>query len=117
MAKAQGFSREERICRTTDFDRVFAEGRRARGPLLAVNWLPNGRPHSRLGVALRQGWKGAVARNRAKRLVREAFRTHKRALPKGLDIIVVPATNWHDPRPQEIAEEMMRLLGAAGEDA
>ncbi len=117
MPKTQGFPREERITRTSDFDRVFSEGRRARGPLLAVGWLPNGLPHSRLGVALRQGWTGSVARNRAKRLVREAFRTHKHALPKGLDIIVVPATNWAGPKPQEIAAEMLRLLPKRDEGA
>jgi len=115
MAKAQGFPRAERIRSRKDFDRVFQEGTRRRSRLLSVCCLPNGLPHARFGVALGRGWKGAVARNRAKRLVREAFRTHKNVLPTGIDIIVVPMVNWSDPSVEEIARELLRLLPRAGE--
>jgi len=115
MAKPHGFSRQERLKRKGDFDRVFRDGRRARGPLLAVWWAPNGLPHSRLGIALSRGWRGAVARNRAKRLVREAFRLHKAELPRGLDLAVVPFTNWREPRVEELAAELVRLLRGAAE--
>ncbi len=110
MPKPHGFSREERLTRAAEFDRVFREGRRRRGGCLSVCYAPNGLAHSRLGIALRRGWSGAVARNRAKRLVREAFRTHKHELPRGLDLVVVPATNWQGPRVDEIAAELVRLL-------
>jgi ribonuclease P protein component len=110
MAKAQGFSREERIGRTRDFERVFAEGHRRRGRLVAVRWVANGLPFARLGIALSGAWKGAVRRNRAKRVVREAFRTHKTELPVGIDLIVLPHTDWGDPKPAEVAAELVRLL-------
>ncbi|MBM4043415.1 MAG: ribonuclease P protein component [Planctomycetes bacterium] len=110
MPRPQGFSREERLTRPAEFDRVFREGRRRRGGCLAVCYAPNGLAHTRLGIALRRGWPSAAARNRAKRLVREAFRTHKRELPKGLDVVVVPATNWEGPRVEEVAAELVRLL-------
>ena len=116
MPKPHGFSREERLRSTQDFDRVFREGRRGRGPFLSVCWIPNGLPHSRLGIALRRGWKGAAARNRAKRLIREAFRTHKHALPAGLDVVVLPVTQWREPRVEEIAAELARLLRRAREE-
>jgi ribonuclease P protein component len=77
--------------------------------------VANGLARSRLGIALSRGWKNAVARNRTKRLIREAFRTHKAALPKGLDLIVVPATNWREPHVEEIASEIVRLLSRATE--
>ena len=113
MAKAQGFPRDERVRRKKDFDRVFQEGQRRRGRLLSVGYVGNGLAHARLGIALGRGWKGAVARNRAKRLVREAFRTHKEAIPRGIDLVVVPATNWEEPSVEEIAGELIRLLRAA----
>ena len=114
MAKSQGFSRAERIQRKKDLDRVFQEGKRRRGRGLSLCYAANGLPHARLGIALGRGWKGAVARNRAKRLVREAFRTHKDALPKGIDVIVVPKADWDEPSVEEIAGELIRLLGGGG---
>lgn len=111
MSKTQGFSREERLRRASDFDRVFAKGRRRRGRLMSVRWVPNELGHARLGVALSRRWKGAVRRNRAKRVIREAFRTHKDDLPKGTDLVVLPHLDWGDPKPDAVAGELVRLLG------
>ncbi len=114
MGKSQGLSPAERIRRTREFDRVFREGKRRRGKLLGIRGMPNERSHARLGIALSRAWKGAVRRNRAKRVVREAFRTHKDALPKGIDLIVVPHPGWGEPTPAEVAAELARLLGGEG---
>ena len=115
MTRAHGLSRDERLRAKAGFDRVFQEGKRVRAQWMAVRYAPNGLAHARLGIALRRGWRSAVARNRAKRLIREAFRTHKHELPSGVDIVVVPATNWQEPRVAEIAAELARLLRAAAE--
>jgi ribonuclease P protein component len=48
----------------------------------------NGRAYSRLGLAASRKVGGAVARNRAKRLLRESFRRHK-VLP-GFDLVLIP---------------------------
>ena len=116
MAKPQGFSRDERIRRTKDFDRVFREGTRSKGRLMTVRCLPNALPHTRLGIALGRDWKGAIRRNRAKRLIREAFRTHKDAIPPGTDVMVVPWSRWGEPTVHAIAEELVRLVRRATED-
>jgi len=110
MPKPHGFSREERLRSKGDFDRAFREGTRGWGKWFSVAYRANGLERSRLGVALPRGWGKAVARNRAKRLIREAFRTHKHELPSGIDLVVVPAANWQEPRPDEIAVELIRLI-------
>ncbi len=115
VPKAHGFSREERLRAKGEFDRVFREGRRVWGSLLSVCHAPNGLEHARLGIALSRGWRGAVARNRAKRLVREAFRTRKHELPKGVDVAVIPRTNWAEPTVAAIGDELVRLLQRAAE--
>jgi ribonuclease P protein component len=50
--------------------------------------LPNAVGSPRLGIAATQKIGNAVARNRAKRLVRELFRAHKPL--NSLDIVVIP---------------------------
>ncbi|MBK8258639.1 MAG: ribonuclease P protein component [Polyangiaceae bacterium] len=43
----------------------------------------------RLGVVASKKVGGAVQRNRAKRLVRETFRTHRELFPSGTDVVVI----------------------------
>jgi ribonuclease P protein component len=42
-----------------------------------------------MAVSVRKNWGGAVARNRVKRLVREAFRTRQFDFPAGYDYIFI----------------------------
>jgi ribonuclease P protein component len=46
--------------------------------------------YDRLGLAASRRLGGAVARNRAKRLLREAFRRHKRGDVRGADLVALP---------------------------
>ena len=57
--------------------------------MLSVWALPNHLTTTRLGLRVQRGLKGSVVRNRAKRLVREAFRAHKDELKSGEDLLVV----------------------------
>jgi ribonuclease P protein component len=82
------FRPEERIRRRADYVAVYDGGRRIGGRLMTVFLLENGRERPRLGIAATRKYGSSVQRNRAKRLVREAFRRHK--LPLGLDIVVIP---------------------------
>ena len=56
---------------------------------LAVGILPNALPVTRLGLRVKRGIAGAVARNRAKRIFREAYRRDKERLAPGWDIVAV----------------------------
>ena len=64
-----------RIRRRGEFQRVFDAGRRAHGRYLTIIAAPAPGADSRLGIVASKKLGGAVVRNRAKRLIREMFRT------------------------------------------
>ena len=84
------FPKSARIQASSDFrNHKEKGGRLAKGCLLA-NWqlLPSN-SFSRLGVVTSRHLGKAVIRNRARRLMRECFRLHKKKLRSEVDLILV----------------------------
>jgi ribonuclease P protein component len=77
-----------RIRRRGEFQRVFDGGRRAHGRHLTIITTPAPGPDSRLGIVASKKLGGAVVRNRAKRLIREMFRTEP-ALSRAADLVII----------------------------
>ncbi|MBX6314728.1 MAG: ribonuclease P protein component [Isosphaeraceae bacterium] len=85
------FRPHERIRDPKDFRRAFEGRKSASDAVLVVYAAQNGLDHPRLGISVsRKKIRRAVARNRVKRLLREAFRLSKAELPSGVDLVVVP---------------------------
>ena len=79
-----------RIRRREDFQRVYGRRCSASDPCLIVLGCENDLEYCRLGLSVSRKFGNAVARNRWKRLVREAFRLARPRLPQGLDLVVIP---------------------------
>ena len=73
-----------------DFSRVRQQGQRLVLGCLIANWLalPDGST-PRLGVVTSGKLGNAVVRNRARRLMREAFRLHQNELARPVDLVLV----------------------------
>ena len=83
------FGRRWRLAGRRRFAAIHAaKVRRESGPLL-VYGLPNELNHLRLGLSVGRRVGNAVARQRIKRLLREAFRHHRTEWPTGYDLLVV----------------------------
>lgn len=84
-----GLTRRERLSSPGQYRRVFQKGIRVDGPLFSLVAAPNDCGHDRLGLAASRKVGGAVARNRAKRRLRECFRHLKRAEAPSLDLVLM----------------------------
>ncbi len=90
--KDQSFAKNERLLARSDFERVLAQGRKQmvdRTCTLFV--LPNPLGRRRLGIIASRKVGTAVARNHAKRKIREIFRRHKHLGGQNMDIVVISA--------------------------
>jgi ribonuclease P protein component len=83
----QNFSRTHRIRHQADFDRVYSSGCYAADQVLVMYADRNDREYCRLGLSVS---RKVGVRNRWKRLIREAFRGSRGALPAGLDLVIRP---------------------------
>lgn len=114
MAESR-FRPSDRLRLRREIERVLKEGKCARGALFAVSAVRNALPRSRLGLVAGRRCGTAPVRNRAKRLLREAFRLRRETLPAGLDLVV----RLHPNLPPErlrlapFSEELVALAARA----
>src|SRR5208283_5956885 len=82
--------RASRLAQSRDFARVRQQGERLAQGCLIANWnrLPDGGV-PRLGVVTGKKIGGAVARSRARRLLRESFRRHQHELSQPVELVLV----------------------------
>ncbi|GAB4574980.1 MAG: ribonuclease P protein component [Anaerolineae bacterium] len=81
--------RRLRLRRNEDFQRLRSEGRKVAHPLLVMVVAPNQCAHNRYGVIASRRLGNAVARNRAKRRIREAIRHWHPHIPPGHDLLFI----------------------------
>lgn len=82
--------RDRRLHHRGDFARLKAEGGRRVQGCLILNWLARpGAPVSRAGFVVSRKVGNSVARSRARRLLREAFRQHQYELTAPVDAVLV----------------------------
>jgi len=91
-----GFSRRERLRRSSDFRRLQRAGERIAGPafivlvaLRAAELWDEAPINARLGVTVSRKVGNAVVRNRVKRRIREWFRSFRCRIGSSVDLVVI----------------------------
>ena len=92
--------RRNRLSRSRDFDTVYRRGQSASTRYLVLHWFPrdedaDGTP--RLGLAVPRSVGSAVVRNRAKRVLREAWRELLDSVPLGHDYVLAARPGFAEP--------------------
>ncbi len=106
----QRFPHACRIRRLVEFQRAYRRRCSASDNVLLVFGAENGLPHPRLGLSVSKKVGHAVARNRWKRLLREAFRLTRTQLPSGIDLVVIPRQQG-PPELRTLLQSLPRLAG------
>jgi ribonuclease P protein component len=96
------FPRTLRIRRRGEFLKVQREGRRYTHSRLTILYRQNGTEMSRLGVTVSKKVGNSPVRSRIKRVLREAFRLDRAALPAGLDIVLVARSELVGASPDDV---------------
>jgi ribonuclease P protein component len=109
------FGREMRIKQGRDFSRVRQEGQRLVYGCLIANWrkLP-AEGSSRLGVVTSGKIGNAIIRNRARRLLREAFRVHQHDLTQPVDLVLVARASITGKGFTDVEKDFLTTLRKAG---
>lgn len=84
------FPKNAKLRRPREFAQVYNFGIKAGDGHVLVFGARSAGETTRLGLSVSKKHGNAVARNRIKRLLREAFRLERAELPGGLDLIVIP---------------------------
>ncbi len=115
MARSESLPRRARIHQAKEFRNVYDRGTVQRGPNVVLFVLPReDTPAVRAGVVASRKVGGAVQRNRAKRLLREAFRKARPAILKPADLVLVATHRCPGSTGPLVAEELRQLLTRAG---
>jgi ribonuclease P protein component len=70
-----------------EFEQVYRQGKRFHGAGFSLIYHTNELGSNRLGISISRKIKGAVKRNRIKRIIRESFRLCRGWYPRDADIV------------------------------
>lgn len=105
------FSKKDRLRTPAEFRRVYERKCSVSDGWLIVYGLRNDLGYSRVGLSVSRKVGNAVARNRFKRLFREAFRLNRADLPGGLDLVLLPRSA-REPSLAALHESLRSLVPA-----
>jgi ribonuclease P protein component len=106
---SERFSKDRRVRRRGEFQRVFDLSTRTKGRYLTILAASNEAGPTRLGIVASRKLGDAVRRNRAKRLIREVFR--RSYAPKiGIDVLVIPRRELFDAAYAEFEADFRSTL-------
>ena len=112
------FPRRERLQRGHQFRHVYEQGRKVHGKLVVLHWLDTAEGERagrcQVGVVTSRRVGGAVIRNRARRLLREAYRLNKEKLKPNLQLVLVARTAIQEKKLREVEVELLGLFQSAG---
>lgn len=104
---ALSLPRGERLRRAAEFQAVFQHGSRHERPSFIALWQRAG--ERRVGFAVSRQVRGAVARNRVRRRIREAYRQIRPQMPVDVAVILIARPSAATRAFPDLVEDLRRL--------
>ena len=101
---------KRKLSKTSEFKKVFSEGRRTEGKNLIIFTLKNAYGFNRPGIIVKKEAGKAVVRNKTRRRLKEASRMLNKKLLPGYDIIVLAKSNIKEASYFEICYDLEGLF-------
>ena len=96
MTPDERFRKREHLLKSKEFSRVYKKGFSGRADGVVLYSLANNLGHNRLGFSIgSKNIRRSSARNRIRRLFKEAYRKNKEKLKKGFDIVMIVRKDMH----------------------
>ena len=107
--------RDGRLRCRKDFQNLYDRGDAIRGRMMVLIFMPNGRGSTRCGFVASSRVGGAVARNRSKRVLREAYRQLRAEVDlSGIDLILIARPKCKEAKINRVVQELRQLYEAGG---
>ncbi len=103
-----------RLKKSKDFQRVRRLGKAIAHPFVVLLYLPNDLDSLRVGVAAGKSVGKAVARNRAKRILRAAINTQLAHISGGHDLVLIAREPITEAKSTDLVPILRNLLSRAG---
>jgi ribonuclease P protein component len=107
--KQLGLSKQSLVRKGWEFERVYSQGKRLHGKGFTLVCRANGEGRSRIGISVHGKIRGAVKRNRIKRIIRESFRLQNDLYPAAVDIVFAVRPDFSLASPADIGRSVARL--------
>ena len=97
-----------------DFRSLYNRGKNAAGPCMALYCRRNRAGVNRLGLTVSKKLGNAVARNRIRRRLKEAYRLHEQGFLPGYDLVIVGRARARDMAFDGLQRELLSLCRKLG---
>ncbi len=93
-----------------DFSKVFNKGKSTASKTMVVFFIKNELKYNRIAFIASKKVGNSVKRNKARRLMKEAFRENKDQLKKGYDIIFIARNNIIEAKYDDLRKSIKYML-------
>ena len=98
------------LTKNREFQRVYKKGKSFVSPLLITYVMKNNKGKVRVGITTSKKTGKAVQRNRARRIIREAYRKLSESVKSGYDIVFVSRARTHRAKMNDVLAVMSEHL-------
>jgi len=108
--KKEGYPKSLRIKKKKEWEEIIKKGERVFGQNLLLLRLKTEEKRTKFGIGIGSGLKGAVKRNRIKRVLKEVIRKNKKNFFPGEKVILIYRSKEKDIGYKEILNEFLSLV-------